>query len=1265
MNTWIRPGLILILALLSAQAFTQRHLGKCNEASSNLAGHVWESGSSNLFEEQVAASPAASARYHANEQLLLLKNRQGSLPGSRAGGFSIPVVVHIVHDQNGISNISNAQVYSALTHLNQGFANQAPFLNLDGVDTEIQFCLAQRDPQGDSTLGITRSASTLTFLTRESQDSSLKALKYWPSTEYLNIWVVASITSSAFGPSITGYTTMPFMHGSDKDGIVIEANYFGTLVDRSKVLVHEAGHYLGLHNTYYGGCDNSNCQSSGDKVCDTPPDASTANANGYVNSCLTDEDDPSPLNPFRSTSLGGAGDQPDQIENYMDRGDLRVQSKFTPGQKDRMQSQLQLFRSSLLSSRGCLPPCPSAVTAAFSVASQMTFGDSAQLMNASVGATDYTWLVNGQIFSHDPNPFWTPSTTGIFEVVLEAGNGQTGCTEVASQQVAVECDFQADIQAPQISTLPGNQLSFTSVGGAGNGLTWLLDGVPVGNMPTLDYTFTNAGGYTLQLVAQGSGCVDSSDVKFIEIGVCGIEAHTLNWTLGDSIGLNFKGEVPLNWSNSSMFANEGCTTMSDDNGNLMFYSNGVSVWNKDHQPMPNGSNLFGNLSASQGVVAVPYPGSKTKYILFTNDAIEWTFFNGLRYNIIDMALDNGRGDIVAGQKNIWLAGMSSEMITAVQNDNGKDYWLITHEAFGDRFLVYEINSNGINTTPITIQAGPVISLATGAMKVSPNRKRLAITCNAGGARELLVMNFNPANGQLTNPISIGHSPNIQIYGAEFSPDNSKVYFTTLAELFQIDLSLGSQQAVINSKTSIASATSNRILGMQRSVDGNIYIASGFFGKLHKIDYPNVQGAGCGFLWEGQDLMSRQSRWGLPNFAVGIPRNLQKVSIVGPDSVCQGEIVQYQVTKIDTGDVIGWEILGNGILIQSMADSTGTVQFNQSGAVAMIASRTTACGVSRDTFSIVAKASPVVNFGPDTLLCNGENLMLNGAASGASHVWSNGSSSNAVLVQTTGLYWVQATALNGCTATDSILVDELIPNVATPQLGVDTSICEGYVMVLDPGVNQSLDFQWQDGSELSTLTASQQGLYTVAVTNECGDMGFDSLFLTMVPSPSFTLGTDQDICPGDSVDLFPGADYPYVHWQDSSNGDVFQATQPGTYWCEVTNHNGCSARDSIELTPCLFPAGMREVALLEITAYPNPSSGQVNLAILKGGMMDQVNISVMNQLGQQVYESEGYRTLSGPYHLHQIDLDQVEDGIYFIIVKTKSDMEYTARIMIRN
>ena len=127
---------------------------------------------------------------------------------------------------------------------------------------------------------------------------------------------------------------------------MVEARWLGNTPGGSSVLTHEVGHYLGLYHTFEGGCLNDDCLANGDRVCDTPPDQSTAAVpcNAMPNSCTTD------------TDSGFSTDQPDMFQNYMDYGDWDCYSMFTEGQRERMHFFLEGIRASLMESQGCLDP---------------------------------------------------------------------------------------------------------------------------------------------------------------------------------------------------------------------------------------------------------------------------------------------------------------------------------------------------------------------------------------------------------------------------------------------------------------------------------------------------------------------------------------------------------------------------------------------------------------------------------------------------------------------------------------------------------------------------------------------------------------------------------------------------------------------------------------------------------------------------------------------------------------------------------------------
>ncbi len=304
----------------------------------------------------------------------------GQVPHGERSVYVIPVVVHVMHlpeDDQPLANSSNLtdqQVEKAISHLNQAFRNAGAFAgdpqlsnaNVPAADVSIEFCLAQVDPYGQPTNGITRVPTSLSNLYLNdpcpagtgNQDVCLKNLSRWDTRYYLNIWVVNNIcTSTLDGCLINGYSLLPGAHGTPQDGIVIEREFFGTTPQKATELIHEAGHYMGLFNTYYqpsvspSPCENGNCLTNGDAICDTPPDASRQGVNCLagetMNSCSSDADDTTANNPFTT-------DVEDLYENFMDDGAAACRNSFTPMQKVRMRFALINARFSLLGGSACV-----------------------------------------------------------------------------------------------------------------------------------------------------------------------------------------------------------------------------------------------------------------------------------------------------------------------------------------------------------------------------------------------------------------------------------------------------------------------------------------------------------------------------------------------------------------------------------------------------------------------------------------------------------------------------------------------------------------------------------------------------------------------------------------------------------------------------------------------------------------------------------------------------------------------------------------------
>lgn len=179
------------------------------------------------------------------------------------------------------------------------------------------------------------------------------------------------------------------------------------------------------------------------------------------------------------------------------------------------------------------------------------------------------------------------------------------------------------------------------------------------------------------------------------------------WYFGDHAGLDFNTTPPSYLSDGQTdfhppnLWNEGCSSISDSSGTLLFYSNGEKIWNRYHQTMLNGDSLLGHSSAASGCIILPRPGSDRYFYVLTTDALENLFANGIRYSVIDMCLDNGNGAVLSNEKNILVYDNTTEKLSAVKHANGVDYWIVSHELNSNSFLSFNLTNNGLLDTVIS------------------------------------------------------------------------------------------------------------------------------------------------------------------------------------------------------------------------------------------------------------------------------------------------------------------------------------------------------------------------------------------------------------------------------------------------------------------------------------------------------------------------------------------------------------------------------------
>lgn len=330
------------------------------------------------------------------------------------------------------------------------------------------------------------------------------------------------------------------------------------------------------------------------------------------------------------------------------------------------------------------------------------------------------------------------------------------------------------------------------------------------------------------------------------------------WYFG-SAGIDFNSGTPQALTNSAMNTSETCATISDNNGDLLFYTNGGSlwssigaVWNRNHQIMPNGllMDTAGCSSASQGCVIIPNPSNSNEYYLFTLDCVENQFSSnpsnrGLRYTKVNMTLDSGFGDVTEKGVMVMPIPLSSfgsagyETVSAIPHSNGIDYWIIANR--NGSICKILVSNSGISQWSCE-------NFGTDQLTPSPVGNKIMV----GN----VLYNFNQSTGSFSDSIQLNG------YCSSFSSNGKVLYTNDGNNILQYDLT---STNILASEIVITNIVSEC---PRLAPDGKIY----FFGNsgqylIGAINCPNNLGLSCDY-YGGTilDLGPGKSKvYSVPNF----------------------------------------------------------------------------------------------------------------------------------------------------------------------------------------------------------------------------------------------------------------------------------------------------------------------------------------------------------------------------------------------------------------
>lgn len=380
-------------------------------------------------------------------------------------------------------------------------------------------------------------------------------------------------------------------------------------------------------------------------------------------------------------------------------------------------------------------------------------------------------------------------------------------------------------------------------------------------------------------------------ITILVTSICFSQRETDNWYFGDKASIHFnKGKIEIK-EDGAMFAQKGCASISNDLGELLFYTNGQTVWNKSHQIMENGEDLIGEPDLSQPTIIIPKPNSKAVYYIFTTRKIKNDspiLHSGIYYSEVEISGSYPLGKIV--KKNRRLANSNAERITAIHHKNGKDIWVLTYgsktnNGANNIFMAFKVTEKGVSnqTVKSTLNELEFYNTASfGEMKVSPDASKIVISTGS----KLYFYDFDNSSGNFTYVktvnLMVDFTSGYNCNGLTFSPNSKFLYFSSFfsgypSHYYIIQYDITNSSIFYLGDPVFTSAPNRTSASSQIGSDGKIYVAQINSDKsptnsLGVINEPDKPGQASDYRHDAINLKSGLSYYGLPNFIQSYFRN---------------------------------------------------------------------------------------------------------------------------------------------------------------------------------------------------------------------------------------------------------------------------------------------------------------------------------------------------------------------------------------------------------